>query len=294
VNVKKVGDFFMRGFRLLKQQALNYLYLATNVNSIKDVLVENYYNENLYRNPRYLNNKRLNIYEWQAFSQTREDGIIEEIFNRIGTTNKFFVEFGVGNGLECNTIYLMHKEWKGCWIECSDVHHDFIVEKFRGPIEAKQLTVLKSLVDKENIELLFRRMEVPQEFDLLSIDIDGNDFWVWQAIKNYNPRVVIVEYNASFGKSIEWIMEYNPTYIWDGSKYRGASLKSLEKLGRTKGYNLVGCNFAGTNAFFVRNDLVKDLFEEPFTSENHYEMEKGFLIKTDGPPRNYGSFRREG
>ena len=135
---------------------------------------------------------------------------------------------------------------------------------------------------------------MPAEFDLLSIDIDGNDYWVWQAVTHYKPRVVVIEYNALYGPSAPWIMEYNAAHCWDGTScYHGASLKSLETLGAGKGYRLVGCDITGMNAFFVREDLVKNLFEEPFTSENHYETPKYYgLSRKSGNQRRFGKFTR--
>lgn len=105
---------------------------------------------------------------------------------------------------------------------------------------------------------------------MLSIDVDGNDFYIWEEIKVVNPRVVIIEYNAKFPPDLEWKQAYNPTHIWRGSDWHGASLKALENLGRKKGYSLVGTNIRGCNAFFVRNDLVKELFLNPATSEMLY------------------------
>ena len=126
---------------------------------------------------------------------------------------------------------------------------------------------------------------------MLSIDIDGNDYWVWKAIDSYSPRVVVIEHNSVFRSDVEWIMSYNPNNIWNGSSYFGASLKSLEKLGNQKGYRLVGCDFTGVNAFFVRNDLVGDKFFEPFTAENHYEPPRYFLQNVNGHRKDFGVFK---
>lgn len=108
------------------------------------------------------------------------------------------------------------------------------------------------------------------EIDLLSIDIDGNDIYIWKEIKVINPRVVIIEYNAKLPPDLEWKQAYNSTHIWRGNDWHGASLKALEKLGREKGYRLVGTNIRGCNAFFVRQDLAKELFISPATSEMLY------------------------
>lgn len=253
--------------------------LSREIVFIKEVLVENYFQQNVLNNPKYSDPKKLNRYEYNIFSQSGEDGILEEIFRRIGHTNKFFVEFGVSNGLENCTAALLLSEWKGVWIEGSDSFKKQIDKNFKFYIENKYLKVKNAFITAENIESLFEEENVPKEFDLLSIDIDGNDFWVWKAIKKYTPRVVIIESNPFYGPSISWTMKYNPSHIWDRSTYFGASLKALEILGREKGYSLVSSSIMGNDAFFVRNDLIKDRFFEPFTSENHYESFKVHLQK---------------
>jgi hypothetical protein len=257
---------------------------------IKQILISNYLEQNLFRGARYQDEKRLNKYEYQVYSQNGEDGIIHEIFKRIGTTNKFFVEFGSANGIECNTLLLLMQDWKGCWLDGSDENLKFIKQKF-GFMIGKQLSVMKSFITAENIEESFTSLKVPKEFDLLSIDIDGNDYWVWKAISNYRPRVVIIELNPLFPPPIEFIINYDAHKIYPPTtSHSGASLKALEILGKKKGYALVGCNFLGGNAFFVREDLVGDHFLRPFTAENHYESPKDFLTMKNGHDRDFGEF----
>lgn len=231
-----------------------------NLVNIKNILIDNYIQKNLFENPKYSNNKKLNKYEFQVYSQNGEDGIIEEIFKRIGTTNKFFVEFGVENGLECNTLFLLLKDWKGCWFDCGKNNIKEIIKKFGFLINKKMLLVKQALITAENIEELFDSLEVPREFDLLSIDIDGNDYWIWNSIKKFMPRVVVIEYNAMFIPPLEFIVKYDANKIYSLKSHFGASLKSMEILGSEKGYKLVGCDFTGTNAFFIREDLVQNKF----------------------------------
>ncbi|WP_287676447.1 MULTISPECIES: hypothetical protein [unclassified Microcystis] len=211
---------------------------------LTELQIDNYLLENLHKNPKYDNPKKLNRYEFKVFSQAGEDGIISEIFNRIGTTNKFFVEFGVGNGLENNSAYLLVKGWQGYWIEGSDRFCQSIRQSFEDLIANQQLTLKNTFITGENIEDLFRKGNVPTELDLLSIDIDGNDYWVWQAITNYRPRVVILEYNAIYPPESSWVMQYNPSHQWKYNSHMGSSLKALEKLGHQKGYKLVACSLA--------------------------------------------------
>jgi hypothetical protein len=259
---------------------------------LTELQIDNYLLENLHKNPKYDNPKKLNRYEFKVFSQAGEDGIISEIFNRIGTTNKFFVEFGVGNGLENNSAYLLVKGWQGYWIEGSDRFCQSIRQSFEDLIANQQLTLKNTFITGENIEDLFRKGNVPTELDLLSIDIDGNDYWVWQAITNYRPRVVILEYNAIYPPESSWVMQYNPSHQWKYNSHMGSSLKALEKLGHQKGYKLVACSFSGVNAFFVREDLLADHFCSPFSAENHYEPARYFLCSQKaGHPRTFGKFK---
>ncbi len=259
---------------------------------LTELQIDNYLLENLHKNPKYDNPKKLNRYEFKVFSQAGEDGIISEIFNRIGTTNKFFVEFGVGNGLENNSAYLLVKGWQGYWIEGSDRFCQSIRQSFEDLIANQQLTLKNTFITGENIEDLFRKGNVPTELDLLSIDIDGNDYWVWQAITNYRPRVVILEYNAIYPPESSWVMQYNPSHQWKYNSHMGSSLKALEKLSHQKGYKLVACSFSGVNAFFVREDLLADHFCSPFSAENHYEPARYFLCSQKaGHPRAFGKFK---
>jgi hypothetical protein len=139
-----------------------------------------------------------------------------------------------------------------------------------------------SLVTKENVAKLFGDLGVPIEFDLLSIDIDQNTYYAWEALAGFHPRIVVVEYNAAMPPDVEWKVHYDPDRIWDGSQNFGASLRAFELLGRHLGYSLVGCDFTGINAFFVRSDLTGDLFAAPFTAENHYEPVRYNLVHRRG------------
>jgi hypothetical protein len=227
--------------------------------------------QSLLSQPRYRDPKRLALYEAKAFSQNGEDGIIAEIFQRIGTTNRYFTEFGSADGRENNTVLLLRQGWHGLWM---DVNPDLVRAAegyFRREVNSKQLQIVRAFITKENIQDLFRKAGVPAEFDLLSIDIDRNDYYVWEAIREFRPRAVVIEYNAIFPPTVDWVIEYDANAMWDVTSRYGASLAALERLGRTKGYSLVGCNLTGVNAFFVRNDLVGDKFSAPYTAANHYE-----------------------
>lgn len=191
--------------------------------------------------------RRVPFIERREYSQNGEDGIIAAIFTMIGTTNKYYVEFGVEDGIECNTRYLSkHKGWKGLLMDGSHSNPAFNLHQ--------------EFITAENIEQLFEKYDVPKEFDLLSIDIDGNDYWIWKAIQNYRPRVVIMEYNACIPYEPARTVPYDPAFQWDKTDYYGASLSALFAIAREKGYALVGTDPNGVNAFFVRDDLVRGNF----------------------------------
>ena len=217
----------------------------------------------------------LENFGYKVYSQNDEDGIIQEIFRRIGTESKEFIEFGVQNGLECNSHYLLHQLWHGLWLEgdsgaCTQISH-----KFRTVIKEGRLKVVNAFITRENIEelLLKNRNSQAQNSmpDFLSIDIDGNDWYVWEAIKALKPRLVCIEYNGKFPPDCNWKQAYDAKHSWDNSDWQGASLKAMELLGREKGYVLVGTNLTGVNAFFVRQDLFsKEKFLDCVTAEELY------------------------
>ena len=191
--------------------------------------------------------RRMPFIERREYSQNGEDGIIEAIVAAIGTTNRSYVEFGVEDGIESNTRSLMkHKGWTGLLMD--------------GSHENPAINLHREFITAENIEALFAKHDIPREFDLLSIDIDGNDYWVWKAIERYRPRVVIVEYNACIPYAPAVTVPYDPEFSWDKTEYYGASLSALVALGRTKGYTLVCTDHCGVNAFFVRDDLIAGHF----------------------------------
>lgn len=205
------------------------------------------------------------------FSQNGEDGIIAEIAARLDLTIASAVELGAGDGKENNTLYLALQGASVVWVECADRNIEAIRTTHAGLIESGQIVLIEQPVTRENVNDMLQQARAPVALDLLSVDIDGNDYWVWQAINAVNPKIVVAEYNAFFGPSVSWVMEYNAQHMWPGgTTYYGASLKALEKLGREKGYTLVGCDYSGVNAFFVRDDLVNDRFTGPFTAEATY------------------------
>jgi hypothetical protein len=233
--------------------------------------------------PRHQDPRRLTFHGAQYWSQNYEDGMIAEIFRRIPPVQKTFLEIGVGDGSENNTTALLAQGWRGWWIDGDVTGFATIRQKLAAmPNLAGRLTLREALVSPTNINDIFRDLKVPAEVDLFSLDIDQDTYHIWAVLKDFRPRVVVVEYNSALPPEMAWIHPYEPGRLWAGSQAFGASLKAYELLGRKYGYSLVGCDLLGNNAFFVRDDLVGDHFAAPFTAENHYE-----------PPR-YGLYNRWG
>lgn len=258
-------------------------FINRNIEYMRRITV-NMYKDNLKNDERYQNNKRLSKYGKKIYSQNEEDGIILEIFNRIGTTNKIFVEFGIGDGLENNTLALLLQGWKGLWLEGSTKSVNNINDHFKSVLDTQQLQITEAFITKENINELISSKIKEKEIDLLSVDIDGNDVHIFNEISVINPRVVVIEYNAKFFPPVMFTVDYNPTHVWQGDDYMGASLKYIEVAFEKKGYKLVGCDIAGVNAFFVRDDLVGDKFLSPYTAEEHYEPVRYHLLATTPSP----------
>lgn len=268
----------------LKQGLAKFFSTPGNIDR-QTLILQHQFIRQLLAEPRYADPKRLHRFEHQVFSQNGEDGVLLEIFRRIGTTDKRFVEIGVGDGLENNTTCLLSQGWKGFWLDGDHEAMGRINELFWQPLARGDLVVRETLVTAENIGGTLAELNVPTEFDLLSLDIDRNTYFLWQALKHLRPRVLVIEYNSTYPPQVDWTVEYKPDFLYNCTSYMGASLKAYERLGAELGYALVGCELSGINAFFVRRDLCGDKFAEPFTAENHFEPARYFLLRRDGHPR---------
>jgi hypothetical protein len=192
-------------------------------------------------------------YEFQLFSQNGEDGVLAEILRRVGATGRWFVEFGVETGREGNCVALADiAGWHGLFMESDGSRNHLLHQKYRWNAG---VTTLHATVTPERVEELFAAGGVPEEPDVVSIDIDGGDYWVWRALRSYRPRVVVIEYNSGLPPH-ERLVQPSSTGPWSGTGFFGASLGALVALGDELGYRLVHCELAGANAFFVRADLA--------------------------------------
>ena len=189
----------------------------------------------------------LSLFENRIFSQNGEDGITMKIIDTIyNDNNKYYVEFGVENGIECNTRILRERyNWNGLQMDAVN--------------ENETINLKKEFIMKDNVVELFEKYNVPYHINLLSVDIDFNDFYcVHEIIKNYKCDIIICEYNAIHLADECKIIIYDKNGKWDGSNYFGASLISFNKLLTKYNYSLVYCENMGVNAFFIHNDILKD------------------------------------
>jgi len=196
--------------------------------------------------------------ELRCFSQNGEDGVIAEILRRIGTGTRTFVEFGVESGIEGNCVFLADVlRWRGLFMEGDPASFARLSAKYAAD---DRVRTLHAIVTPQTIEQLMSSAGLPPELDVLSIDIDSADYWVWAAITSFSARLVVIEYNAALGVDRVAVQPRDHAAGWNGTDDFGASLRALELLGAAKGYRLVHTELAGCNAFFVRDDLAADRF----------------------------------
>jgi hypothetical protein len=192
--------------------------------------------------------QELKTSERSVYSQGGQDGVLNAIFNQIGIEHYCCMEFGARDGFDLsNTANLaINKNFRRILVDA----------------EPKAARVSKAFITKDNINDI---VNPSYQLDYLSIDLDGNDYWVWEAIEN-KPRVVSIEFNSKFRNDESVAIEYNENHTWDGDDYYGASLAAMKKLGNEKGYTLVH-RVSALDAFFVRNDLIDENYTPPTLDE---------------------------
>lgn len=205
---------------------------------------------------------------FRCFSQNDEDGALLHIFSLVGTTNKKVVEICAGDCVECNAANLIiNHGWRGLLFDGSEEN---IAAGKRFYARCRDTFcypphLIPAWITAENINDLVTNFGFAGEVDLLSLDLDGMDFWVWKALTCMNPRVVVLEFNGRWGPHISATLPYRPDFQLDWNRHPiccGASLTAFVKLGRERGYRLVGLHRTAVNAFFLRSDIGVDLFPE--------------------------------
>ena len=222
-------------------------------------------NAKLIINSRNSQSKNINDYEFSVFSQWGEDGILNYLIDNLNIKSKSFIEFGVENYLESNTRFILqNNNWSGLILDNDEKNIKEIQNHYyywRHDLKAKH-----AHITAENINQTIQDNNFHKELGILSIDVDGNDYWIWKNIDIIDPQIVIVEYNSRFGKDRSVTVPYDPNFERKKSHYSmlyyGASLKALCKLADLKNLKLIGTNIAGNNAFFVKKNLLNDQIQE--------------------------------
>ncbi len=200
-------------------------------------------------------------YEFKIFSQWGEDGIIQYLVRNLEIENKTFIEFGIEDFFESNCRFLMMKDfWSGFVIDGSDrniakLHSSYYFFQY-------ELATCCSFITKENINDLLAKSKFDKNVGIISVDIDGVDYHIFEAMAEWRPAIYIFEYNSNFGKTAPIAVPYDPAFVRQekhySNQYWGASLAAFDHLAKQRGYSIVGVNGAGSNAFYVRNDLLND------------------------------------
>ena len=227
----------------------------------------------------------LNHFGKKCFSQTDEDGITLEILRRMNSlSNGIYLELGVGDGMENNTLILAALGWKGVWIGAQELLFDIkrsSEEKFQ---------YIKEWITLENVAALAKRglANLQQDkVDVISLDLDGNDIYLAEAMleAGLRPKLFIVEYNGKFPPPVQFKIDYNPTHEWIGDDYFGASLTSFNTLFEKMNYKLVCCNsHTGSNAFFVERAYEHLFGDIPVELNDLYVGPRYFLYDRHGHP----------
>jgi len=210
--------------------------------------------------------------EFRVFSEWGDDGIIQWLIHHLAIANRTFIEFGVKDYRESNTRFLMmNSNWSGFVMDGSAKN----VAKIRTAEYycRYELNAQAVFIDRDNINALIAAQQFDREVGLLHIDLDGNDYWIWDSIAVIAPVIVIVEYNSIFGIeraiTVPYDKNFQRTRAHYSNLYFGASLKALHHLAKEKGYAFIGCNSAGNNAYFVRSDALNEVVTEVSLEEGY-------------------------
>jgi hypothetical protein len=202
--------------------------------------------------------QQLDDVEFSIFSQFGDDGIIQYLVTHIPDISHTFIEFGVEDYSESNTRFLlMNNNWSGFVLDGSERN---VAAIKRSPYYWRyDLTAHAAFITAENVNNLMA-MRRFRDVGLLHIDIDGNDYWVWQALSNLRAEIVIMEFNSVLGCARPIAVPYDSTFdrvkAHFSGLYWGASISAMNHLAEKLGYKLIGSNGAGNNAYFVRADRL--------------------------------------
>ncbi len=261
----------MKLFNFFRRKIREIYYLNSNIDDLKILSAKIIINQSKLHE-KYGN---INEAEFKIFSQTGDDGIIQYLINNIDIEEKKFIEFGVQNYTESNTRFLLiNNNWKGLVIDGNKANISYIRD---DPISWKyDLTSVYCFIDKNNINEIIYNNNFSGKLGILSIDIDGNDYWIWEHLNIVDPVIVVIEYNSVFGCRHAITIPYDPNFNRTKAHYSnlffGCSLKALYLLAEKKGYLFVGSNSNGSNAFFIRKDKIGNI--KPVSIESGYVKSK--------------------
>lgn len=219
---------------------------------------------------KYQQPKSLMPFRQKIFAQYGQDGMLAEIFRRIGEGRGRFVEIGTAPE-ENNTNLLLLKGWSGLWVDAGLAPDTQLPTSVQTLLLRRKLKICREFVNRENCRLLLADNGFADDLDLLSIDIDYNTHHIFGELIALKPRVFSVEYNGMLPSDLNWSAPYDANAVWDGSTHFGATLGAISAIAEAGGYSLVGCELSGTDAFFVRHDLLGDHFLRPGDAVFHWE-----------------------
>lgn len=239
----------------IKRKVINYAHRC----ALEDIDKIKLLHGKILSNNMVHNNLPMKESEFSVFSQFGDDGLIQWLINNLDIPNSTFIEFGVENYSESNTRFLlMNNNWSGYILDASIDHINEVKKAYY--YWKYDLVAERAFVDTGNINNLINNSHFDENVGLLHIDVDGMDYYIWEAIQCIHPIIVIVEYNSVFGAERPIVVPYatgfNRTSAHYSNLYAGSSLKALCLLAYDKGYAFVGSNHAGNNAYFIRNDKV--------------------------------------
>jgi hypothetical protein len=307
----KIGDVVRRTGQVISHpilQALQDFYVLSKSNKVSQILLSMQYKEML---AQHLPLPTFDEIEFRVFSQYGEDGILLYIFSLIGTTNKRCVELCGGYGKDNTANLIINHGWQGLFFDGSEKSIRKGQQFYARCADAKMWPpkLVHSWITTENINALLQTQGVVGEIDLLSLDMDGVDYWVWKAIECITPRVVVLEYNPVLGPDVSVTIPYKPDFETEHNgvsllryharrvvntflekriadrldNYYGASLSAFVKLGKQKGYRLVGCERYGFNAFFVREGIGEEVLPKVAPSECFHHPFTKYAVEVRQP-----------
>lgn len=254
--IKKKFPFIIKAKRSLEDQTANFNAQLSEIYKARQIRHRNHFCR----------------YGKRVFSQSDEDGLTMEIIKRLKINKGNFIELGVGNGTENNTLVLLALGFRGAWIGGESLAFQIGVDNLRLNYQKEWITLenIQNLIENA---ILFIDNDMP---DVLSVDLDGNDYFFIEKIFNLGvyPKLLICEINGIFPPPIRFSVDYNPSHRWNRDDYQGASLSKMNELLEKNGYKLIVCNAAtGVNAFFVKEkdfhlfpetpEIISDIYVEP-------------------------------